>query len=164
MNHDRIPEIILTAGDLSRLVHLTGRIPAYRSQAMEALARRLSHARVVSSISVPRDRVTMGSTVLYREDTGATLTATLAYPGEEDSARARLSVLTPEGCALLGLSAGQSARYSGPDGRERRLVVLEVKYQPEAHGTDLSEIEAGLDSRAIPLPGGGRAGPRGKPS
>jgi len=43
-------------------------------------------------------------------------------------------VLAPIGCALLGLSVGQSISWPLPSGRTRRVRVVELTYQPEAAG------------------------------
>lgn len=45
-----------------------------------------------------------------------------------------MSVLAPVGCALLGLSVGQTIDWSVPGGRNLRLTLLGVDYQPEAAG------------------------------
>lgn len=135
MNEKLLPEIILTAHDLSRLDLLTGRIATYRSPAMTSLAFELSRARIVSTADLPPDTVTMGSTVRYRDgDTGQILTVTLVYPGREGRSKGALSVLTPQGCALIGLSEGQTIRYPTEDGRTKWLIVLRVLSQPASQG------------------------------
>jgi regulator of nucleoside diphosphate kinase len=137
MDRARLPDIALTARDLSRLDLLTGRVPIYRSSEMTMLARELRRAKVVPLAAMPASTVTMGSIVRYREnDTGQILTATLVYPGEDGYADGRISVLSPEGCALLGLSEGQSISYVTRDGRATSLVVLRVLFQPEAQGLE----------------------------
>jgi regulator of nucleoside diphosphate kinase len=49
---------------------------------------------------------------------------------EADFAEGRVSVLTPLGAALIGLTIGQSITWSSRDGREHELTVLSVQ-QPE---------------------------------
>jgi regulator of nucleoside diphosphate kinase len=68
----------------------------------------------------------MGSTVAFRSDDGQQRQVTLVYPGEADFARGRVSVLTPIGAALIGLSPGQSIAWTARDGRQHRLTVLSV--------------------------------------
>ncbi|MGO8112726.1 GreA/GreB family elongation factor [Rhizobium leguminosarum] len=41
--------------------------------------------------------------------------------------RSMVSVMTPVGVALLGLSSGQSINWSGRDGHVNRLTVTSVK-------------------------------------
>jgi regulator of nucleoside diphosphate kinase len=69
-------------------------------------------------------------------DTGERRTVTLVYPGEEDSHRGKISVVTPMGTALLGLREGARMEWRTLDGRSKSIAVLEVQYQPEAHGLD----------------------------
>ena len=54
-------------------------------------------------------------------------TAELVFPKDADISRQRISVLTPVGAALLGLSAGQSIEWAARDGRVRRLSVIAVQ-------------------------------------
>jgi regulator of nucleoside diphosphate kinase len=51
---------------------------------------------------------------------------TLVYPGEADIGQGRISVLTPVGAALIGLSKGQSIDWATRTGETRRLTVIEV--------------------------------------
>ena len=53
-------------------------------------------------------------------------TITLVYPGDADISEGKVSVLTPIGTALLGLSEGQSMHWTARDGREHELTVTAV--------------------------------------
>lgn len=133
MNGDDLPKVIITARDASRLDILTGFEVRCRTRAQETLARELRRARIVSSRALPPDTVSMHSTVRYRDDaSGAVRTATLVYPGEEGSDPGFISILSPVGAALIGISVGQSIGYEDASGEERRLSVLEILFQPEA--------------------------------
>lgn len=99
----------------------------------EALQRELERAIVVSAEAVPRDVVTMGSRVLYvDETTGERRLVKIVYPAVADASEGRISVLAPVGAALLGLSIGQAIEWDFPDGSRRRLRVEDVSYQPES--------------------------------
>ena len=56
----------------------------------------------------------------------------LVDPHRADIAQQRISVLTPVGAMLLGLSAGQSIEWVGPDDRHRKVFVEKVR--PSASG------------------------------
>jgi regulator of nucleoside diphosphate kinase len=85
------------------------------------------------SESVPHDVVTMNSTVVYEDEAiGEQRTITIVHPHHADIAEGRISALAPVGRALLGLSAGESIDWPFPDGKNRRLRVVDVVYQPEA--------------------------------
>ena len=71
--------------------------------------------------------VRMGSKVAYRDDeTGSTREVVLVYPHEADIERNRISILTPVGAALIGLSVGQRIEFQTPGSGTRSVTVLAV--------------------------------------
>ena len=113
--------LIVSVGDYLRLRELVGD---------HALAEELELAIVVPSDRIPKDVVTMNSRLIYAdESTGATREVELVYPNEADPVAGRISVLAPVGCALLGLSAGQSIDWKLPSGQVHRLRVERVLFQ-----------------------------------
>jgi regulator of nucleoside diphosphate kinase len=79
----------------------------------------------VPSAHVLPGLVTMGSKVSFRDDTtGQERTVLLVYPDEADVSEGKISVLTPIGAALIGLSIGQSIEWQTPAGGWRSLTVL----------------------------------------
>lgn len=98
----------------------------------EPLRRELARAVIVSSEAVPPDVATMNSQVRYTDETnGVTRTVALVYPRAAQARKVLVSVLTPLGTALIGLSVGQTIEWAFPDGSRRRLKLEEVLYQPE---------------------------------
>lgn len=74
----------------------------------------------------------MGADVTFRDDvTGKTRRVTLVYPHEADIDANKISVLTPIGAALIGLSVSQSIEWQTQTGHWRSLTVLDV-HQPGA--------------------------------
>ena len=71
--------------------------------------------------------VRMGSTLRFTSDLGEDRRVTLVFPGEADIAQGKVSMLTPIGAALIGLSAGQSIDWTARDGRVHRLTVETVE-------------------------------------
>lgn len=130
------PEIIVTRLDLERLHHLLESHATDRDhQAVEFLDAELARARVVEPSEVPANVVTMNSRFRYIDSaTGEARTVTLVYPTNADPRAGRLSVLAPVGCALLGLSVGQSIEWPLPHGHVRSFGIAEILYQPEAAG------------------------------
>jgi regulator of nucleoside diphosphate kinase len=91
------------------------------------LADELERAHVVAD-GRPEQTVCMGSEVEFRDDsTGKVQAVTLVYPGEADISQRRISVLTPIGAALIGLSTGDSIAWETRSGELRRLTVLQVR-------------------------------------
>jgi len=68
-----------------------------------------------------------GSEVEFRdEQTGKSQKVILVYPLDADIAHRRVSVLTPVGAALLGLSINQTISFRTRTGERRELTVLKV--------------------------------------
>jgi regulator of nucleoside diphosphate kinase len=128
--------IVVTERDKDRLFQIADLFLAQRYDVLvDFLRRELARATVVASEQVPRHVATMNSRVRYRDnETGEVLTASLVYPGHEDSLLGRVSVLSPMGAALLGLSESQTIEWTTIDGRRRNLTLLAVRFQPEAVG------------------------------
>ncbi|OGS93704.1 MAG: nucleoside diphosphate kinase regulator [Gallionellales bacterium RBG_16_56_9] len=131
---DTRPAIIISSFDLERLEQLLESEKYRKLPGIDALQRELDRATIVAPSEVPPDVITMNSSGRFVDDaTGTEYRLSLVYPGQTDVPNA-VSVLAPVGSALLGLSVGQSIAWQAPGGRELRLRVLEVTYQPEASG------------------------------
>jgi len=129
------PPIVLTRPDHERLSQLAAGAVDRLPEVGEFLADELERARVVESAAISPNVVTMNSHVEFRdEQTARVRTVTLVYPGEEDIAQGKISVLTPIGVALIGLSEGQSIEWETRNGDLKTLTVLKVHFQPEACG------------------------------
>jgi regulator of nucleoside diphosphate kinase len=124
----KMSELIISRQDFGRLdVLLGGTARGQIEKVREFLLDELARARVVDESKVPASVVAMYSTVEFRdEDSGHRMVATLVYPHETDAAGQAVSVLTPVGAALIGLSEGQSIAYETPDRRLKTLTVLRV--------------------------------------
>ena len=91
------------------------------------MVNKLTSAKLVPPARLPADVVTIGSQLSYRDElTGRTQQVTLAWPEDADISRGIVSILTPVGVALLGLSAGDRFRWTTRTGEERAMTVLEV--------------------------------------
>ena len=140
------PKIYVTTHDYERLSALADSYRARRGGPLvDFLLDELERAELVPAAEVGPKVVTMNSRVRIMDpDAGEARTVTLVYPGEEDSLRGRVSVLTPLGTALLGLPEGARMEWRTLDGRSKGIAVLEVQYQPEAHGLDLEGAAVAL--------------------
>jgi regulator of nucleoside diphosphate kinase len=128
------PPIVLSSLDLKRLEALLDTMSPAEAERHEALAAELVRAQVVEPASMPADVVTMNSRVTFEDEAAAeSTTLTLVYPAAAGAA-GTISILAPVGSALLGLTKGQHIEWPTPDGRGRRLRVLDIVYQPEAAG------------------------------
>lgn len=127
-----MPEIVVSQNDQQRLTVLAmdalNRSPDVASELIAEMER----ARVVPD--VPSSAVQMGSTVTYKADDGRERRVTLVFPGEADIGAGKISILTPIGTALIGLSEGQSIAWTARDGAERHLTVVKVENGPDLNG------------------------------
>jgi regulator of nucleoside diphosphate kinase len=128
-----LPPITISAIDYDRLSRIaTAGVHSQRYTVAEMLADELDRAMIAAPGAIRPDIVTMHSEVEYRDNvTGQNRRVTLVYPGEEDLDTGRVSVLTPVGAALIGLSEGQSIQWQGPTGGWRKVTVRQVRSQPE---------------------------------
>ena len=125
----RKPPITMTRSDHESLSRLAEARAARDPETSEQLLAELDRARVVMDGRIAADVVRMGSTLRFTTDTGEDRTVTLVFPAEADIAMGRVSVLTPIGAALIGLSASQSIYWTSRDGRTHRLTVESVDRQ-----------------------------------
>ncbi|QPC94832.1 nucleoside diphosphate kinase regulator [Mesorhizobium sp. INR15] len=123
----RKPAITITRSDHYSLSRLAESRAARDPDMSEQLLTELDRARVVEDRRIAADVVRMGSTLRFTTDAGEDRTVTLVFPGEADIARGKVSVLTPIGAALIGLSASQSIDWTSRDGRVHRLTVEHVE-------------------------------------
>ena len=124
----------LTELDYVRISKLLGR-QADASGKLPSLSAVLDMADLVPSRDIAPDVVTMYSRVLVGgADASQVRELTLCYPSDANVDTGHVSVLSPIGAALLGLSAGGTARWTTPHGQTDSLQVLAVQFQPEASG------------------------------
>ena len=121
-----LPPIVVSDFDHRRLSALANDALERAPEVAEALLNELDRAKVVAADAVPPDAVGMGSTVEFSSHGGQTRSVTLVFPAEADIAAGKISVMTPLGADLIGLSPGQSFEWVGPGGHPNRLTVISV--------------------------------------
>ncbi|MBX3498429.1 MAG: nucleoside diphosphate kinase regulator [Alphaproteobacteria bacterium] len=124
--HNTKPRIVVSDSDYARLSDLATGALARFPEIAEQLLDEMNRAEVVSASALPADVVRMGSIVEFRSNGGQHRRVELVFPIDADISANKVSVLTPIGTALIGLSAGQSIRFTSNDGREQTLTVLAV--------------------------------------
>lgn len=128
----RKPRITIGKADHARLLQLANGLYDRNPERAEELLGELDRARVVEQDKVPGDAVRIGTTLEYRTDDGEPRRITLVLPADADISSNRISVLTPIGTALIGLSSGQSIDFTANDGRAHRLTVATVEHPADA--------------------------------
>jgi regulator of nucleoside diphosphate kinase len=121
--------IVITRPDYERLSNLVGSSQVAPSVG-DYLLDELERARIVEPEDVAATVVTMQSRFIFRDEaSGETRAATLVYPDGENIAAGCISIVTPVGAALLGLSEGQSIEFETRTGERRVLTLVRVLSQ-----------------------------------
>ncbi len=131
-------QIVVTERDCEtlhkRIELLTGGVDEDSWSSVRRLNEELNHATILHGEPVPDDVVTLNSSLILQDtQTSRERLCTLVYPGFLSGAPDHISVLSPLGTALLGSRVGETLVYE-KDGGERRAVVVDIVYQPEAEG------------------------------
>jgi len=126
----RKPPLVIDAAFSERLENLAfgamQQTPAVARQLLEEVQR----AEVRPAAELPQNVITIGSQVTFRDDADAVQTVRLVFPQNADIDEGRVSVLTPIGVALIGLSLDQTISWETPEGKLRHLTVIDV-VQPQ---------------------------------
>lgn len=129
------PEIVVSSTDLERLEGLLFSPAARNRRDLDGLRQELDRATICEPEEMPDNVITMNSRARFRElPDGREYELTLVYPRDASQDGSKVSIFSPAGSALLGLSVGQSIDWTTEDGRSIHLEVLEVTRQPEADG------------------------------
>lgn len=124
------PDIVVSSTDYNRLGAMLDNLP--QTEITDLLTAELERARILETEQMPPDVVMMHTTVKFTVlSTGRESTYTLAYPREVNGSADKLSVLSPVGSALIGLSVGQEIEWPLPGGKATRVRIDKVVRQPE---------------------------------
>ena len=128
------PDIIVSAQDAERLETIVDLLPASALESKNALLDELARANIVDAKQMPAKVVTMNSTVRFEiTSPKEEFCMTLVYPSEISNGSNQISILTPIGTALLGLSEGSQIEWPRRDGQMIKVRILEVVSRPEPH-------------------------------
>ena len=122
-----LPAIRVTEEELTRVSALASSSMELFPHVARFLAHEMERATMVAHVKDLHGAIKMGSKVTYRDEgTGITRDVVLVYPHEADIEFNRISILTPVGAALIGLSAGQRIEFQTPNRLNRCITVLAV--------------------------------------
>lgn len=127
-----LPLIVISKADYERLNKVAEAARHTVPEVAEQLSRELDRSAIPTSTAERATRVRMGSHVEYRDnESGRVRAIQLVYPAEADPHGGRISILTPIGTALIGLSERQTMPWPGRSGERRTLTVLKVATHDE---------------------------------
>lgn len=122
------PEIRMIDSEADALTELTLQEQRDSICFYELLLDEIDRATICSRTNISPQVVTMGSEVTFLDEkNGTERTLRLVYPGDADIAAGRLSILTPVGAGLIGLSVGQSINWPDRGGMDHRLSIVAVQ-------------------------------------
>jgi regulator of nucleoside diphosphate kinase len=122
------PPIIMSETEADRLSVLALQMEPAAPLAARLLMEEIDRAELREDGCVPPEVVRMHSTVQFIDGAhGRRRTVLLVYPQEADIEAGKVSVLTPVGAGLIGLSAHQVIQWPDRDGHDRPLTVLQVR-------------------------------------
>ncbi len=122
-----LPAIYVTEADFEILSNLAeaaaGRAPGGR-----VLAGEMARAVIVEGDEPPRPFVRIGSQVEYLDlSNGQARAVRVGLPRDASIDDNRISVLSPVGAALIGLTVGETFQWTDPEGRARGVRLLAVR-------------------------------------
>ena len=89
------------------------------------LRRRVSEISLLNLDRIPHGKAAFGSTLVLKEDTGATLTFQLVMPEDADGEKGWISTASPIGRALMGKEEGDEVEVPTPAG-VRTFEILKL--------------------------------------
>ena len=123
-----MPHIRMIDSEADALTELTLHQQRDSVRFYELLLGEIDRAAICDRSKIPPDVVTMGSQVTFSDEkNGTERTVRLVYPAEADISAGRMSILTPVGAGLIGLSVGQSINWPDRGGTEHRLTIVAVE-------------------------------------
>jgi regulator of nucleoside diphosphate kinase len=129
-------EISVSARDAELLAAMLAahrRADRFEAGASDELADLLMEARLVPADRLPNTRVALHSSVTYEEQpSGRRRTVTPVLPEDADPAKARISVLSPIGLALIGRERGSVVKAAMPNGKELTIRILDTERRDPA--------------------------------
>lgn len=123
----REPPVYLDSSFLDQLQALAAAAQFRQPEVADRLLHEIERAIVLRSDEIPESVVNIGSKVTFRDEVSQRVqTVRVVLPGDADIAQRRISVLTPMGAALIGLSVGASMAWETRMGETRHLTVMQV--------------------------------------
>lgn len=127
VSSDSRPTIYVTADEYDALSALA-LSAEHRDPRSAAMAwAKLDRAELCDAADLPPQTVRMNSSVEFvDEESGVRRTVQLVYPHDADIEAGRISILTPIGAGLIGMSAGNAISWPDREGHVRSLKIVSV--------------------------------------
>ena len=122
------PPLHLLASESDMVATLALQVEHRQPVVAAMLLEEIERAELHEAETLPETAITIGSQVDFVDErTSQVRGVELVLPATANIAEGRISILTPMGAALYGLTAGQSIDWPDLDGNERRIRILRVR-------------------------------------
>ena len=122
------PPIHLTESESDIVGNLALRAEHHHPVVAAMLLAEIERAEIHGDGNLPPGVVRLGAEVDFVDEKSCQLrTVKLVLPAEANISLGRISILTPMGAALYGLSTGQSIDWPDLSGQPRRIRILGVR-------------------------------------
>ena len=122
------PPLHLLAAESDMVATLALQVEHRQPVVAAMLLEEIERAELHEPGTLPETAVTLGSEVDFIDERTSQLrTVELVLPAMANIAEGRISILTPMGTALYGLTAGQSIDWPDLDGHSRRIRIVRVR-------------------------------------
>ena len=126
------PPIHLLAAESDIIATLALRAEQQQPLVAAMLLEEIERAELHDADEMPEGHIRLNSIVTFMDEGSRRLrTVQLVLPGHANIAEGRISILTPMGAALYGLSGGACINWPDLDGQERLIRVVRVE-EPKA--------------------------------
>ena len=122
------PPIHISASESDLVGNLALRAEHKHPVVAAMLLAEIERAEIHGDDQLPEGVVTLGAEVDFVDEKSCQLrTVRLVMPGEANISLGQISILTPVGAALYGLSTGQSIDWPDLSGQPRRIRIVGVR-------------------------------------
>ena len=122
------PPLHLLASESDMIATLALQVEHRQPVVAAMLLEEIERAELHETETLPETAITIGSQIDFVDERTSQLRCVeLVLPATANIAEGRISILTPMGAALYGLTAGPSSDGPGLDGQERRGRRLRVR-------------------------------------
>lgn len=126
----KMPAVVLPQDDFGRLEQLAVRASAEQHPLAPTLVSELNRARVTHDRSVLSEVASLNKWVTYRVDWGPSESRCLVHPDDYVDHERQLSVLSPEGAALIGIGIGDRMPFTDLKGDPHCITLVSVDAGP----------------------------------
>lgn len=118
-------KITLCTSDLQKIQTL---LKKTIGDAASGLEQKLASAKIMADSVLPANVVALDSLVTLREvNSKATIRIQIVEPDSVDADELRISVMSPMGAALIGLSGGENIEWQVSDQLKRALTIIAIE-------------------------------------